>query len=452
MTNYIYKITNFFEVGIWEIDLKTKNIFLSILIKFIRLIYATAKEFRTNELDIRAAGLVYSTLLALAPLLAFSFSVLKAFGVHNQLQNTLDRFLEPFGERGVEVTQKIIQFVDNLQVGVLGTIGLVLLIVTVVMLIEKIEQAVNYVWKIDKPRSLARRFSDYMSLILLGPVLIFSALGIQALILRHPLMEQLGLSFLLGQMLPFLFLWFSFSFIIIFVPNTNVKITSALLGGFISSITWQLSVWLFSSFIVNSPKYIAIYSSFASLFLFILWLYVNWLIVLIGSEVAFCYQNIDYISLKADAFSATNKFREKLAFSVMYIIGYNFYHKKPKLNLNDLSSSLGLPSSPVDKAVTQLIEGKLLHETIDDPPAYLPSISLENIKLIDVLNLVRTNRVTGRVSENRMIRYDIVEQLMGRVDKSIKTELNEENLLTLITSSQEVQTAVADSPFVSSKS
>ena len=179
------KASRFLEHDLWTIDTSTLTPTRALALQTIRLVYGTVKKFRTNELDVRAMGLVYSTLLALVPLLALSFSVLKAFGVHNQLKDALIRFLAPLGEKAPEVATRIIVFVDNIKIGVLSAVGLALLFYTIIRLLQKIEESVNIIWEIDRPRSLARRFSDYMSVVLTGPVLIFIALGLKAVFLTH---------------------------------------------------------------------------------------------------------------------------------------------------------------------------------------------------------------------------------------------------------------------------
>ncbi|MCH8029442.1 MAG: YihY family inner membrane protein [Candidatus Dadabacteria bacterium] len=442
MYNLLRRINEYFEKDLWEMDTRVLDFPRAFMVKTLRLVHASAREYRESELNLRAMSLVYSTLLALVPLLALSFSVLKALGVHNQLEGALGKFLLPLGDKGVELTQKILEFVDNMKIGVLSAIGIIVLIYTVILLIQKIEHAFNYIWKIEKPRSLTRRFSDYMSVVLTGPVLIFSALGIKALFLSHRFIQSLleinilGTAFyLIGQTLPFIFICLSFTFIIIFVPNTKVRFRSALVGGLVSGISWQVAAWIFSSVVINSPKYIAIYSSFAVLFLFVFWLYLNWLIVLIGAEVAFCHQNLDYLAMKKDVLEITNRFREKLSFAVMYLIGYNFYHDKEKLTVNSLSSILGLPAGPVHKVVSQLESVKLLQETADDPPTYVPSRALDSITLGDVAKMVRTNDVNGRGVESRISAPAEVDQVVETIDSAIEQSLANQTIQSLIVSS-----------------
>jgi len=142
------------------------------------------RDLVDGQLTLRAMSLVYTTLLSIVPLLALSFSVLKAFGVHNQIQPMLLRFLEPLGENGAEIAHNIIEFIQRMNVGVLGAVGLVLLLYTAISLMQKIEESLNYIWHVHRPRPLADRFSRYLSVLLVGPILVFSALGITATVMR----------------------------------------------------------------------------------------------------------------------------------------------------------------------------------------------------------------------------------------------------------------------------
>ena len=179
-------------------------------LKSARFIANAIKEFNETQLTLRAMSLVYTTILSLVPLLAVSFSVLKAFGVHNKIEPFLFNFLTPLGPKGAEITEKIIDFVNNMKVGVLGSIGLIMLIYTVISLVQKVEESFNFIWKVRQSRTIIRRFSDYMSVILIGPVLVVSALGITATAMNGSVMgkilsiEPFGTAILFaGKLIPY---------------------------------------------------------------------------------------------------------------------------------------------------------------------------------------------------------------------------------------------------------
>ncbi|MDZ7810879.1 MAG: YhjD/YihY/BrkB family envelope integrity protein [Arhodomonas sp.] len=259
----------------------------------VRLLLAVIEDLAGGQLTLRAMSLVYTTLLSMVPLLAVSFSVLKAFGVHNQIQPILAQFLAPLGPRGAEITTQIIEFVENMRVGVLGAVGLALLLYTVIALVQKVEQAFNAAWRIRQNRPFTQRFSHYLSVILIGPVLIFSALGITASFFGAEWVQRLSTVRPLGMLLdvaaaliPYALVIAAFTFIYSFVPNTRVRPAAAFAGALVAGVLWQSTGWVFASFVAGSTRYTAIYSAFAALILFMIWLYLSWLILLLGASVA----------------------------------------------------------------------------------------------------------------------------------------------------------------------
>ena len=437
------RINNFFVKKIWDIDLASLSRFKTFLIKTLRLIYVGIREFLKGQLTHRAMSLVFTTLLSIVPLLAVSFSVLKAFGVHNQIEPFLHNFLAPLGPKGGEVTQKILEFIRNMKVGILGSIGLTLLIYTVISLIHKVEIAFNYIWKIKRPRSFARRFSDYLSVLLVGPVLIFSALSLTASLMSTTVVqkilsiEPLGTVFYFtGKIIPYIFVCAAFTFIYIFIPSTKVKIRSALTGGIFAGILWETTGWVFSSFIASSTKYPAIYSGFAILILFMIWVYLNWLIVLVGAKVSFYHQYPQALSIKGGVLLLSNRLKEKLSILIMFLIGYNFYHNKSPWNLDSLVERLELPIEPVQNVLCTLQRRGLIMETGDDPPSYLPSKDIETISLKEILDSVRAPEEDSRAIEEKFISTAEVDKIIKTMDESIAEALKNKTIKSLIISNK----------------
>ena len=156
-------------------------------VRALRIAHCVIRDLATGEITLQAMSLVYTTLLALVPLLAVSFSVLKAFGVHDRAEPILLDFLQPLGERGQDLTTEIVDWVERLDVGVLGGLGVAFLIYSVFSLIQKIETAFNQAWHVSQRQRFMKRFGDYVSMILLGPVLIFAAVSTVAQVLKTQL-------------------------------------------------------------------------------------------------------------------------------------------------------------------------------------------------------------------------------------------------------------------------
>jgi membrane protein len=439
MAELIKKVNEFLTKDLWHLDTGSLNKFKAWLVYLLKLIYATVKGFTENELTLRAMSLVYTTLLSIVPLLAFSVSILKAFGiVDNQLEPFLINFMEPLGEKGVEITGQIIGFIENINFGVLGIIGLVMLIYTSISLIMKIEDSLNHIWKVKKGRSLVRRFSDYITILLIGPVLMFAAIGLtasfesNAIVQKVLAIQPLGTLVLLSaKLIPYLFVFLVFTFIYAVIPNTKVKIKSAFIGGAIAGIAWQTTGWVFAFSVAKSTKYAAIYSSLAVLILFMIWLYINWLILLIGAQIAYCHQNLKTLDLGRTIFQLSSKVKEKMAFLVMYLIGCNFYHNEEKWTFDSLVNYLGLPQESVDTTLSELKDKNLILEVGDDPTFYLPAKDIEVITLAEIIDAARTNRETPLL-ENRYLANPEIDQITEHIDDAIHGALGKMTLKDLV--------------------
>ena len=247
-------------------------------------------RYRNDVLNLQAMSLTYSTLLSFVPFLAVMFSVLKAFGVQNVLEPFLAQMLQPLGAEASAVTNKIINFVENIRIGILGAVGLAMLFYTVVALVAKIEDALNQIWRSPRSRSWGQRTTAYLSVVLVGPVMVFTALALTASAQSYWLVARLfKIGFvsyvftLTTSVMPFVLLCATFTFLYKFIPYTKVRLRSALVGGAAAGILWQLVGMGFAAFVANSAQYAAIYSSFAIMIVFLIWLYVGWLIFLVGA-------------------------------------------------------------------------------------------------------------------------------------------------------------------------
>jgi membrane protein len=442
----VNRLNEFFVRELWDVDINSLGRFKAFIIKALRLLYVTIREFSEGQLTLRAMGLVYTTLLSLIPVLAISFSVLKAFGVHNEVAPFLSNLLAPFGPAKEEMTQKIIEFIENTKVGVLGTIGLALLIYTVISLIQKIEDALNYIWKVNTPRSFARRFSDYMSVILIAPVLIFTAISLTAYVMNTDVMQKLisiqpfGMTvYFAGKLVPYIFVCAAFTFIYMFIPNTKVKFTSALVGGIFAGVLWETIGWGFASFIASSKKYSAIYSGFAIVILFMIWLYYSWLIILVGAQVSFYYQHPQFLTVKKEVVLLSNRLKERLALLIMFLIGYNYYHNKPPWIFNSLVERLGVSLSvePIERILNALERKGFILETGDEPPRYIPARDIETIKLKELIRSVRTDEEEVYSIEERFLSMCEVDDVIKRTSDAAEGALGEETIKDLVLSCRE---------------
>lgn len=415
---------------VWGEPLEAMPRWKALLMRGVRLLTVLGRDLAFGQLNLRAMSLVYTTLLALVPLLALSFSVLKAFGVYNQLEPALAEFLAPLGEKGAEITERIIGFVRNINVGVLGSVGLALLLYTAVSLMQKIESSLNFIWRVAQQRSLGQRFSAYLSVLLVGPVLVFAALGLTASVMSHeivrgamavePVAEAIVV---LGRLMPYLLVIGAFTFVYVFIPNTRVRFGPALAGGVVGGVLWQTAGWAFAAFAAGATSYSAIYSSFAILILFMIWIYLSWLILLVGASVAFYTQNPQYVALSGDEPTLSNRMRERLALAVMVRVAENFVAGRAPWTLHGLAQALGVPQPAMEQVLAGLEEGGVLTENNDDPPGYLPARALDALKVKDLLLIVRAAGEDRHLCPSGLPASPRIDDALNRMERAAEAAL-----------------------------
>ncbi|MCK9503437.1 MAG: YihY/virulence factor BrkB family protein [Porticoccaceae bacterium] len=424
------RIKSFLHDELWRTDLTTLSVPARVGFAAVRLLWVLSRDLSSGQLTLRAMSLVYTTLLSLVPLLAVSFSVLKAFGVHNQIEPLLINLVQPLGEKGNELVMNVLGFVENMKVGVLGSVGLALLLYTVIALIQKIENAFNHVWHAKTSRSLSRRFSDYLSVIMVGPVLVFSAMGMTASMMNSALVQTLAamepfgsLLLLASKLVPFLLIFLAFTFVYLFIPNTRVKLVSAMSGAVVGSILWQLSGVVFAEFAASSTNYAAIYSGFAIVILFMIWLYLSWLILLIGAQVAYYHQYPEQLKFSGEHTALSGHLREQLGLLVMYWVAYKFVHEELPPTLETLTRLMGIPSDRIGETLQMLEDRGLVVESNSHPPEYLLSHDPSSLCVADLLAIMRKPLGDAEVTETQVQSVAAVDHLMEQIETATRDHL-----------------------------
>jgi len=367
------------------------------LYKSVRTVYAVSRDMVSGLLSLHAMSLVFTTLLSIVPLLALSFSVLKALGAHQRMEPFLFQFFEPMGPQGIELAAQILEFVDQMKVGVLGSVGLILLVYTVISLLQKIESAFNSIWRVPNLRSMGQRFSNYLSVIMVGPLLMVSAIGISATVFSSTIIQMLmeiepfGTAILLlNRFMPFFLVVLAFTFIYVFMPNTRVKLKYAIVGGLIAGILWQAGSMGFAYFVATSTRYAAIYSSFAIGIFLLIWIYLNWLILLMGAGLVFYLQNPGSIAKHREV-QLSPELQEKTAMAMMWMVCKPFSEGKPAPREEDVEQRLNIPGETVRSISNKLIRGGLLNIAGAGGELLVPGRALELITVGRVLDVVRAD-------------------------------------------------------------
>ena len=325
-----------------------------------------------------------------------------------------------------------------MKIGVLGALGLGMLMYTVISLIQKIESAFNYTWHLTTARNFSQRFSNYLSVIMVGPVLVFSAVGITASLKSQSFVLALqSLPFagellqLIAGLLPYVLIIAAFTLVYLLVPNTRVKLGSALYGAIVAGILWRWTGVLFASFAGGSTSYTAIYSGFAILLLFMIWLYLGWLILLIGASIAHYHQHPEKLEWYGDSATFSAAMRENLALQLMLEIGRAHYQGEAQATtLNNLAERLKIPDSMIENMLNNLEGSALIVRSSDKDSRYLPQRSINQIRLLDILTAARLAEDNGLSQQLQKSRA--IDRLQQDIEDSIEQVLGDKTLQDLL--------------------
>ncbi len=415
---------------IWDRNLKRASWETALIFHILRVFYVVLRDLRDGQLNLRAMGLVYTTLLSAVPLLAISLSVLKGFGVHNEFAPILYDFLAPMGPQGTEIADKILGFVENTRIGILSSVGVVLLLYTVLSVMQKIEDALNHIWHITEKRSLSRRFSDYLSVLLIGPVLIVASTGLSGAAMNNTVITALSQFEPVGMVIRFAAILVplalavaAFSSIYIFIPNTKVQLSAALVGGFAASVLWKIGGWVFAIFVVSSGKYEAVYSAFATLIVFMLWLYTSWLILMIGASVAFYHQRPEFLAVQRERARLSSRVKEQLALLVVHKLASDFYATGAPVALRDLTDATGAAHDLAGAVVETLKESGFLVRTGDRTDHYLPGKPLDTTLVLDVVEAIRRDGEDKRANLHNLVHVDCVDWVVNELSAATRARL-----------------------------
>ena len=401
---------------LWQFDLQTVGSLPRFAVSQVRLGIMVVRGFLNDHCLLRASALTYTTMLAIVPILAVAFSVLKGLGVEDRLREQLIgrvtavvRAAEadeqpgdaPAAERespddsriSSNIVDQFISSVENVSAARLGTIGAVLLVFSVISVLGNIEKSFNAIWGIRTPRTVARRFSDYLSAVIAGPLFLTLVSAINASLQSNTIVQGVlkhdFARLAVGHVAPLVMLWIAFTSLYVFMPNTRVRLGPALLGGVIGGTLWQVAQWVYIEFQVGVSKYNAIYGGFAQLPLFLVWLYMSWAIALLGAEIAFARQNLSTYSSERRALNASIRFREAIAMRIAVTTAAAFAKGDDPWTAERMSIEWRVPIRLINAVIFELESGGILRETGTEPVAYVPGRALDRILAADVIEALR---------------------------------------------------------------
>ena len=396
-------------------------------LRWLRFPAALIRDWLRGEINIRAMSLAYTTLLSLVPLLVFSFSILKGIGARGDLRFLLHEFFRPMGAAAEQLTESVMQFVANMRGDLLGSIGLAFLVYTVITTIQKVEASFNFVWRVERPRSFGQRFTEYLSVMILGPILLAVAIGLLSTAEHSPFAKWLNAD-ALAKLVPYAIVTLVFTFMYSFIPNTRVQFRAALIGGVAAGVIWALVGKAFTTVIFYSSQMVAVYTGFAIVLTTLIWVYLSWLILLIGAQLAFYLQFPQYLRHGQESIDLTGSDREKVGLSVMYLIARDYEAGKIYWTAARLAAELDIPGIALAPVLACLERDRLVVTTENEQ--YVPGRDPQEILLFYILDAVRTLQ-SGRLA---LVLHPIpaAAHVMTQVETAMRERLGTQSLKGLI--------------------
>jgi len=378
---------------LWRIPIGKLPRKKSFLIKQLRIIVLAFRGFDEDKCILRASALTFYSLLSVVPAVALAFGIAKGFGMQKLLEKGIIENMK--GQE--EVITYVITFANSMlegtRGGLIAGIGVIVLFWLIIKLLGNIESSFNDIWGIQHPRSLGRKLSDYLAVMFIGPVLFVMSSSITVFITTQltritQRIELLGpvspLILFTMKVLPYCVIWLLFTFLYIFMPNTKIRFRSGLLAGVVAGTIFVIVQWIYITFQVGVSKYGAIYGSFAVLPFFMVWLQVSWLIVLLGAEISFAYQNVDTYDFEPDSLKVSPFFKKLLALRIAHVCVKNFFNGERPWSAEQISNGLESPIRLVNKVLFELVQCRVLCETLgtdEEEVLYQPARDVDSLSI-----------------------------------------------------------------------
>jgi membrane protein len=441
----------FLAQDVWSVDLEKLPRVKALSYKLLRVVYLTTHNFFEDKCLFRASALTYITALGLVPLLALIFSVAKGLGLYEKHLKPILTFEEAGSQSLNEAVGSIFSFVEKTDVRGLGLPALAILLFAVVKLLGTIENSFNDIWGVHKSRTLVRRFSDYLAMVIIVPIFLATAIGVTSAAETEQVIGFLKEKMYLGWLIESLAgltsvfsMSVAFTFLFMALPNTRTRFTSAMLGGILAGILWQTAMTLHVRFQVGIANFNALYSGFAAIPIFLAWVHVSWVIVLLGAETAFAHQSEPAYRQIAQSRPSDHAFREIVALRAMVRIAKAFLKGDKPLTAAAIAAQLGVPPRPVEDVLGALIaRGILAAAEGPQEDCYVPAVDLEQITLQVILDALKGTSGPVDVPPQGAMDEEL-DRLLARLNEEMRTSPQNRNLRDLAREAgREVETAEA---------
>lgn len=425
------KVLDFLKKDIWLITFKNMPKYQAVLIKTLRILLLAFRGYDEDKVSLRSSALTFYSMLSVVPVAAMAFGISKMVGIDKQLTRYLN---EQFAGQQ-EVLDYIIQFANSFlektKGGLIAGIGAIILIWSIMKVFGNIESSFNAIWQIRRGRNWFRKFSDYMSMLIIAPILLVSSSS--ATVFISTMLKQLAVEnaivgvlspviFMLIKLVPYVLIWLLLTMVYMVMPNTKVNFKSAFVAGIISGTVFVLVQWIYIHFQVGVSKYNAIYGSFAALPLFLIWLQMSWLIVLFGAEISFAVQNVEKYEFEPDTQNLSPFSWRVLTLTVAHLLIKNFANGQKALTAEEISKKLEIPIRAVRDIIYMLVDSEILSEVNtknEKEKAYQPAVDTNILTVSYVLNAL-DHRGTNKILAIASTEKEHIIKLLNDFDIAIQ--------------------------------
>jgi membrane protein len=427
------KINRFIKTDIWRMRLRDLPAGKAIRIKLLRILILSVRGFDKDQCLFRASALTFYSLLSIVPVLAMAFGLAKGFGFERTLETQLLERFQAQEEVILQATGFARSLLENTKGGLIAGIGIFLLFWTIIRVLGNIEKAFNHIWGVQKNRRFVRKISDYLSAMLVCPVLFIVSSAatvvigsqVKTVVERIELLGPIsGAIFLSLNLLPYVVIWILFTFVYMFMPNRDIKLGSGVFAGIVGGTLYQIFQFAYVTFQIGMAKYNAIYGSFAALPLFLIWLQASWMIVLFGAELSYAHQNVENHEFEPDCLSISRNQKRLLALEIVHLLVQEFSRGDKPMTVDRIANTLQLPIRLVHEIVEDLLRSDVVSQICSadgKQPAYQPAqdIDLFTVKyVIDKLEKHGSHAIVPVESQAHQKLAECLETFDKAVEKS----------------------------------
>jgi membrane protein len=381
----IKKIVHFFKTEIWTLEMRSRSGRRGFIIRQFKIITFAFKGFFEDRAALRASSLTYFTMLSIVPIFAMAFGFAKGFGFEDRMNEFIDNSFQEQDQMMTWIKGMVADLLDNTKGGLVAGIGFIILFWSVIQVLNNIELSFNDIWQVKKARTPIRKFSDYLAMMVITPFAI--ALSGSFTVKINQAANNFEFIQPILKLVPFASMWLLFTLIYIVMPNTKVKFKYALIAGIVAGTLYMLLQWGYFELQVGVTRFNTLYGSFAAIPLFLLWLQITWLIVLMGAEISFAYQNIENYELETEALDLNHDNKRILSLLITQHIIKNFEEGGKAMNNDKLSHELGVPLRLLNDLLFELVECGILVELVSEnmkDKRFQPAIDINKIT-VDLL-------------------------------------------------------------------